>query len=289
MIALALLALLAQNLRGDEALSKVLADGEPWRPAGEGSGAPGALCGDGAGGIFLADPGRGTIHRVGADGRPALFARGAPRIGALALGPDGRLYAAGPGQILAIARDAKAPEVLAEGVRAHALAVTRRGFVFFTDPEEGRVMVLAPQGRARVAASGLAGPGGLALSPDHGTLAVAERGGAHVWAFRVETSGELTAGMPWMDLRPPTGRTEGGGAGMAVDEEGRWYVGSPLGVQMFDGQGRMGGVIGPPPGGAPAAIAFAGPDRAYLYALAGGKLYRRRTKTRGAPPLPPPS
>lgn len=283
MTALVLLSLLAQNLRGDEALSKVLLDGEGWQAVGSGYQFTDAACPGPDGSFYFSDLPAGVVHRVGPDGKPAPWWTGAPRISGMKFGPDGRLYAATQAprkQIIAVTPATKAVAVIADGVQPNDLIVTRKGHVYFTDTAAGNVMVVDPQRRVRVAASGVAKPNGLVLSPDGGTLAVSEYGGAHVWAFRVEPDGNLTFGAPWMDLRTPVGRTDSGGDGMTIDEEGRFYVTSLVGVQMFDWTGRMGGVIANPPGKSVVSAAFVGP---YLYACATDKVYRRKMKAHAAP------
>ncbi len=274
----------AQNLHGDEALSKVLVDGEGWQLVAEGLGLCDAGCADAAGAFYFSDLARGVLHRVGPDGRGTALWTGAPRLSGMKIGPDGRLFAVSQGpqrQVLAVTLETKMGEVLADGFEANDLVVTRRGFVYFTDASKGQVVALDPKGGTRPVAQGLAKPSGLALSPDEGTLAVAEGGGDRVWAFRVERSGDLAHGSPWMQLRTPVGRADAGADGMATDADGRTYVTSTVGIQMFDWTGRLGGVIAKPSSKAVVSCTFAGPDRAHLYVCAGDRVYRRKMKVKG--------
>jgi len=86
-----------------------------------------------------------------------------------------------------------------------------------------------------------------------------------------------------MTLRVPHGRTDTGGDGSTVDEEGRCYITSHLGIQMFDDTGRISGVLQRPQEKGTVSIAFAGPGRQFLYACSTDRIFRRLTKTRGAP------
>jgi len=49
-----------------------------------------------------------------------------------------------------------------------------------------------------------------------------------------------------MELRSPVNRPDSGGDGMTVDHEGRPFIISHVGIQMFDATGRLGGVIAKP-------------------------------------------
>jgi len=112
-------------------------------------------------------------------------------------------------------------------------------------------------------------------------LFVAEYGGTNVWSFMVNPDGTLWAGERYMELRAPVNRPDSGGDGMTVDQEGRPFITSYVGIPMFDATGRLGGVIAKPSEKGCVSVAFAGPDRSWLYACASDKVYRRKTLTKG--------
>src|SRR5437879_2976515 len=135
--------------------------------------------------------------------------------------------------------------------------------------------------RPRVAAGGINKPNGIGLSPDGKFLFVSEYGGTNAWSFMVNPDGTLWAGERYMELRAPVNRPESGGDGMAVDQEGRPFITSHVGIQVFDPTGRLGGVISKPSDKACVSVAFAGRDRSWLYACASDKVLRRKTLTKG--------
>ena len=284
--------LFAQNLAGDEALSKVLIDGEPWQEVASGFGMTDGACSDAEGNLYFSDLPKATIHKVGLDGKVSVFMEGGPKISGLKFGPDGRLYACtqGPGpkkQVVAIVLATKEIAVLADDVQPNDLTASAKGFVYFTETPKGQVTGIdVKAGKVFTAATKLNAPNGIALSPDGGTLAVSEYRGSNVWTYRVKADGTLDAGAPYMALRTPTGKTESAGDGMTVDSMGRYYVTSALGIQMFDWTGRMGGVIARPQNKGTVSVAFAGPKREFLYACSTDKLYRRKMQTPGAWPFP---
>jgi gluconolactonase len=66
---------------------------------------------------------------------------------------------------------------------------------------------------------------------------------------------------------------------MAVDTEGRLYVATTLGVQVFSSKGKPLGTIELPK--APQNLAFAGSNRATLFVVGRGSVYRISTLTHG--------
>ena len=145
-------------------------------------------------------------------------------------------------------------------------------------------------------ASGISAPNGITLSPDQGTLAVSDYRGGNVWTFRVNTDGTLDAKAPTMTMRlpidpkgefkmaePPPYNPASGGDGMATDEQGRFYVATTLGVQVFDPTSRLCGVITRPQLDKPlTSCTLSGEGRAYLYVTNGDKIFRRKVQAKGA-------
>src|SRR4051794_23791036 len=100
----------AQNLAGDEALSKVLIDGEGWQEVGSGYGFTDGACSDAEGNFYFSDLPKATLHKVTADGKVSVFLENGPKISGMKFGADGRLYAATQGpkkQVVAIALPSK--------------------------------------------------------------------------------------------------------------------------------------------------------------------------------------
>ena len=286
LVAFTTLSSLAQNFAGDMALSKVLIDGEDWELVAEGYQFTDATCSDADGNFYFTDvAGGSTINRIGPDGNASEFLTGMPRISGLKWGPDGRFYAcvqAPAKQVVAIEVPSGKITVLAEDVQPNDLIVSHRGDVYFTETGPGQVTLIDAQGKKRVAASGINKPNGISLSPDQGTLVVSEYGGTNAWAYRIEKDGTLSAGERYMTLRAPHGKSATQGDGMTTDTEGRYYITSALGIQMFDATGRISGIIAKPQADQPCvSVAFAGPKLQYLYAASKSHIYRRKTQAKG--------
>ena len=156
--------------------------------------------------------------------------------------------------------------------------------MFITDHTKKRVTVVDPKtGQAKAADDGITAPNGIGLSPDGTTLYVSDYGGMNVYAFKVSADGTLSEKKALMTMKAPENKpTVAGGDGMAVDAEGRCYVTTALGLQVFDAGGKLLGVV-PKPGNGPLVSAgFGGKDLDQLYVACGDKLYRRKVKAKGA-------
>lgn len=267
-------------LGGDRALRRQLIPSEGWSVVADGLGFADAPCTDTAGNFYFCDMKVPAVYRVSAaDGARENLVTEA--VSGLEFGPDGRLYGCQGGKQRVIAIDVATGKVeaIATGVAPNDLAITPDGFLFFTDTKAGEVKrVVIASGAVTVAAQGLAGPNGIVLANDGGTLAVSEYRGEHVWTFRVNPDGTLDAGMPTMTLRRGDG-PEARGDGMAVDAADRYYVTTAVGIQVFDPTGRLSGVMATPNPAKPlTSCILAGPGHEYLTVTNGDTIFRRRLK-----------
>jgi gluconolactonase len=166
------------------------------------------------------------------------------------------------------------------------LALRADGTIYFTDPPyglEGRPRELDFNGVFRVTPAGalvleLAGavasrPNGVVLSPDDGTLYLADTAGDVVRAYDVASDGSLSNERTFASVSSPDG--------MAVDVEGNVYVTTADGVEVFAPGGARWGVIDV--ARTPANCAFGDADYKTLYITAREGLYRARTLVEGLP------
>jgi sugar lactone lactonase YvrE len=288
----------AQDLGGDMSLGKLLIGGQNWEVAVEGLGFADGPCSDAEGNFYFSDMRKGAdgpgIFQVALDGsRTKLFSEAAS---GLMFGPDGRLYACQGRDKRIVAFDLKSRKrsVIATDVQPNDLVVSHRGHVYFTETRAKQIrFVDIKSGAKRVVDVGITAPNGIALSTDGGTLAVSDFRGRHVWTFRVDEDGSLSAKAPYMTMRTkadpaqlhlplPAFMPSCRGDGMTSDLTGRWYVATALGVQFFDLQGRISGVIPAPGGRGMTSVALAGEGLSWLYITCGDTIYRRRIKAMGA-------
>ena len=122
-------------------------------------------------------------------------------------------------------------------------------------------------------------PNGLILSLDGRILYVGDTVGHDVFAFDIRADGRLERKRVFARLRDIKPGEDSGADGMAIDREGRLFVTTVTGVQMFDRTGEYLGTIPVPR--RPTNVAFSGPGKATLYITAREGLYRVRMLTRG--------
>jgi enterochelin esterase family protein len=285
------------NLGGDEALSKVLADGgKPgdWELVGEGYGFTDAACGDAEGNFYFSDLGKSRLYRLGVnETKPVVWLEGGPKISGLKFGADGKLYAATQGQgtntakrIVVIDPATKQIETVATGVIPNDLMVSKAGWIYFTDTGAGQVLSVPTTARnlprPHPVAGGINKPNGIGQTHDQRQLIVSEYGRTNAMSFLISDDGSLRGGEKNLELRAPVGKSDSGGDGLTTDAASRYWITSNLGIQVFDANGRLGGIVSRPQDKGTVSVAFAGPGRAWLYVCSSDKVYRRKTLTRAA-------
>jgi gluconolactonase len=270
----------------DTSLHEYLIDSEPWKEVVSGYAFTDGLCVDAAGNLFFTDvkSGKGIYKLDAAKGKVDLFLDNLPGISGLQIGPDGRFYACHNREQRVIAISMKGEvEVLLTGVKCNDLVVSQAGHLYFTETPTQRIHLITKDKKHLVADEGhVQKPNGITLAADERTLVVSEHGGKHVWAWRIEADGSLTAGAPYMTMWLPVGKTTAAGDGATTESKGRYFVTTELGIQVFDATGRLAGIIAKPVAdGKVVSCEFAGKDHDILYVAAGDKIFGRKLKVTG--------
>jgi gluconolactonase len=237
------------------------------------------------------------VTRVAIDGSVAAFLTNPAGPNALALNAQGSVVAtltAQPG--VAVIYPAEHAAILVDKVdgkplnRPNDLVIDRKGGVYFTDPGGSRkpgqaavsaVYYLSSRNELRAVDDSVGLPNGIQLSPDEKTLYVADTSGEYVLAYDVTAPGVVSGRRNFAPLaRRADASSNGAGAdGLSVDVDGRLYVATALGVQIFSAAGKALGVIELPK--RPQNLAFAGKGKHDLFVVGQGGVYRIHTRTQG--------
>jgi len=118
----------------------------------------------------------------------------------------------------------------------------------------------------------VARPNGLTVTADGKTLIVDDTIGPVVFAYDVRADGTVANKRAFAELRDIPAGQESGADGLALDREGRVYITTVKGIQVFDAEGQYLGTVAV--ARQPANVAFAGPDKRTLYITAREGLYR---------------
>jgi sugar lactone lactonase YvrE len=267
----------------DLPLKDILIPGEDWVLVGEGYKFTEAPAADLEGNVYFSDVPTSTIYKIDSAGKVSQWAKETANVSGLALGPGGVLYGSQSSKQTIAKFDAAGKiSIVAEQTPGNDLIVAKDGGVYCTDSGKGTVLYVSPNGEKKTVAEGIAFPNGIILTPDGGTLIVAEMKTDKLVYFRVHKDGTLADKQRYVTLMCPEGKTDSGADGMAVDTVGRVYVATYLGVQVIDTQGRVSGVISKPQAAFLANIDFGGPEMDTLYATSTDKVYKRKLKAKGA-------
>ena len=232
--------------------------------------------------MFFTDVPTSEIFKIALDGKVTLFSEQANQTAGLIFGADGKVYGTSIGGKAIVQFDnAGKPTAITEGVNCNDLVVLADGDVFFTDHVDGKIWHVSPDGKLKEVAAGIAFPNGVIAWPDQRQLVVSDMKGASLWNFVIAADGSLKHQQPYSTMQLPVGSTESGADGMTVDSIGRLYVCTTLGVQVFDTQGRLIGILSKPQRAFLSNVTFGGPEMNYLYATSKDKVYRRKLKTTG--------
>jgi sugar lactone lactonase YvrE len=129
------------------------------------------------------------------------------------------------------------------------------------------IVLVNPDGSARVAATDLDFPNGTVITPDGKTLVVGESMGHRLTAFDIQSDGSLSNRRLWAELGEKTVPD-----GIALDAEGAIWVASPMTFELL--RVREGGAVAERIkfDTMPVACALGGPGRRTLFALTSGSI-----------------
>jgi gluconolactonase len=184
------------------------------------------------------------------------------------------------------------------------LVMDAKGGLYITDPQftpeaqksqpGKQVYYVAPDGTARVVIGPgeFAMPNGVELSPGGKTLYVdntwQQPGENFVWAYDVAADGSLgnkrqfamlNLASDVLDAANPADRFDSRADGTAVDTDGRYYVATKTGVQIFLPDGTYAGTIWVPQ--YPVSVTFGGPNNDVLYMVGESSAWAIQTRVRG--------
>jgi gluconolactonase len=236
------------------------------------------------GSVLFTEPGASIVHKIDKNDTISTFLEKTNRANGLAFDSKGRLIA-----VQALTVDViypKGSEATLAGplaARPNDLVVDKKDGVYFTLPGATPPGVFyIPAGGKPVFLGEVASPHGIQLSPDEKTLYVADINNEYLVAFDVQAAGKLTNRRnfgKYEGVKPTANGFDSEADGLAVDSEGRVYVGTTPGVQVFSPKGQNLGVI--PTSQRSQNLAFGGPDKKTLYLTGRTALFKVQMLSQG--------
>jgi gluconolactonase len=251
------------------------------------------------GGLYFTDIRANKIYRLDPSGKIAPARENTKGANGLAFN-SGELYAAeGAGKLISRGNhNGRAATVIdSDGSQPlgtpNDLIFDARGGFYFTDPGAAPMLPKIPGYHGKVyyvntssarppvlIDDQITRPNGLTLTLDYRTLLVDDTLGDTIWAYDVQPDASVKNKHAFAKI-PQLTDGESLADGMCIDRDGRVYVTTGAGVQVFDKKGKSLGTIKTPR--QPANCAFSGPDKRTLYITAREGLYRLKTLSAGPP------
>ncbi len=269
----------------------VLIPGAAWEEVSSGHAMAEAPACNAAGELFFCDSKAGRIYRVGEDGKTRIFADQTGRVSGLAFGPNGFLYGCKDSKQIVRFSPEGQEQVLIADAKSHSLTTLPNGF-FINDQATPMIWWSTYEG-AMIPALQLSEPvSSIAPTADHAFLHMLVAPSQTTLQARIAADQTLEHRQQYGFLHLPYLSRSSGASGVAVDNEGRFFVTSAAGIQVLDQLGRVHFILAPPPVGMANGLAFGGTRRDVLFVTTGSSVYRRNLKAKGVAtfeaPIEPP-
>jgi gluconolactonase len=166
--------------------------------------------------------------------------------------------------------------------RRTEIAVKNKSPATYRVSEIGWMNTVQAGERIQAVHSPIEAPESLALSPDKAMLVITDPNHRHQWSMQLQADGTPVNAEPFYRLEVLD--EESGATGATFDSLGQVYFATAIGIQVCEANGRTAMILNSPIADKPvSSIAFGGPDRDWLYAVADGKLFRRKMKVHAVP------
>lgn len=231
------------------------------------------------GALWFSDFYAHEVRRLGPDGRCEVVAMAPGQPSGLGWLPDGRLLVVSMTDRRLLRLDGSTLNLVADlsalaPFHCNDMVVDARGRAYVGNfgfdlharaaPRATGLILVEPDGRARVVAEDLHFPNGAVITPDGATLIIAESYAGRLSAFDIASDGSLSARRVWARLPERVAPD-----GICLDAEGAVWLASPVTREVL--RVREGGEVtdrvGTP--GQAVACALGGPKGRTLYVLSG--------------------
>lgn len=251
---------------------------------------------DGKGNIYFTDIPANRIYKIDAANKLSVAVEPSNHANGLMFDAAGRLFACEmDGALVWHDLSSQARKVFTDGyggARYNApndLVLDRQGGIYFTDPRFRAPTPLpqgteafyyrSPAGKVVRLGDDLKAPNGIILSPDEQTLYVIPSMQKEMMAYAVKGPSQIGKGRVFCTLKQPSGADNTGGDGLAVDTKGNLYITSRLGIQVYNPEGALLGIVEFPE--QPSNAIFGGKENRTLFVTARTSVYAVEMQAQG--------
>ncbi len=233
-------------------LNDIVIPGEEWQVAWEGGKFTEGPAANAKGEVFFTDIPNSKSYKLGLDGKVTDFIADTKKGNGQAFGPDGRLYLVSESKIMAYDEKGQGSDI-ASDIHGNDLTILANGNIYVTEPltEGGKssyVWLIKPDGSKQIVDKGLKFANGVAASTDQSLLYVDDSRTHWVYSYQIQPDGTLAHKQRYYWLHVPDTADDSAADGLEVDDAGRLYVATRMGLQVCDQAGRV-NVILPTPNG----------------------------------------
>ena len=284
---------IAKGTSKNQFLTDILVDNNDWELVGEGYSFTEGIIANASGEVFFQDIPNAKTYKIGLDGKVVLLPFDSKRASGTTFKENGDMITITSGwggypvkQVISYDTKLNA-KILIDSLVGNDILIAKNGNIYLTQPDgrekPSKIYLVKPNGEKLVVDEGIKFANGLCLSPDQTQLYVTESASHWVWVFQIQPDGKVfhKQRFGWLHVRDSD--ENAWSDGLKCDREGRVYVTSLTGVQVLDQLGRVNTILPvPKTKGQVSNLCFGGKDFDTLYITCVDKIFKRKTKVRGA-------
>ncbi len=280
----------APNTKGEQRVDIVI-PGADWQPISSGHELVDAIACNAAGTLYFSDSRASRIYRVDDEGKVRVFKELQGRITSMQFGPDEKLYIVKDNKQIVRLDAMGAEEVVINEQRCHRLVTLPQG-LFYTDDIKNSVHWHPFTGQGVQSHVLPERPVAMIPTPDHAFMHVALQNQPATLHMQIADDYTLAHRQRYGYLHMPYMDSSSGVAAMSMDDQGRLYVATTMGVQVLDQLGRVHVILSKPSRAAITSMTIGRALRDTLYVSDGQAIFARKLKIKGvrsfeAPIAPP--
>ncbi len=265
--------------------TSLIIPGEGWKLVSQGHKFTEGPAVNSKGELFFSDIPNGKIHKVDLNGNVSVFVEDSPGVNGLMFGPDGKLYACQNGKKRIVRYDeAGNEETVLSNAPSNDLVLLHNGTGYYTDPTNHKVFQFTIAGERKLVDEGIEFPNGIITSLDQTLLLVSDTRGRFTYSYQIQKNGDLAYKQAYGHVHVSDEQRASNADGATVDTEGRTYLTTQLGLQVFDQPGRCHFIFSKPQDAWLSNVVFGGPNLDILYVTCGDKVYSRKINAKGVIP-----